>query len=263
MEAFLAPDYLQPTNFLKLTFILFIIVFVRYLVVSGLYHYIFYTLFRKKIHQRIINASPKQKKQLRKEVYWSALTSLIFALSGTGMVILWQKGYTRIYTDYSAYPLWYIPVSLGITLFLHETYYYWLHRWMHRPKVFRNIHKVHHESIKTSSLTAFSFHPVESVLQAVIIPAIVLFLPMHIYILLFLLVLMTFSGTINHAGVEVYPKSFHSHFFGKWLIGATHHDLHHKQFRFNFGLYFTFWDKWMHTESPDFTHEFIKKTNHE
>jgi sterol desaturase/sphingolipid hydroxylase (fatty acid hydroxylase superfamily) len=71
---------------------------------------------------------------------------------------------------------------------------------------------------------------------------------------------MTFSGTINHAGVEIYPKSFQGHWLGKWLIGATHHDLHHKQFRFNFGLYFTCWDKWMHTESPDFEGEFRKAT---
>ena len=131
---------------------------------------------------------------------------------------------------------------------------------MHRPKVFRKIHKVHHESIKTSSLTSFSFHPVESVLQAIVVPVITLLLPLHIYVILFLLTIMTFSATINHAGVEVYPKYFQQHWLGKWVIGATHHDLHHKQFRFNFGLYFTFWDKWMHTESPDFEEKFNNKT---
>ncbi|MGZ5247104.1 MAG: hypothetical protein ACXWV5_08645, partial [Flavitalea sp.] len=39
-------------------------------------------------------------------------------------------------------------------------------------------------------------------------------------------------------------------------IGATHHSLHHKQFKFNYGLYFTFWDKWKKTESPDFEKRF-------
>lgn len=260
METFLAPDYLRPENFLKLILILFVIVFIRYLVVSGLYHYIFFILFRKKWDRRIINPTPKQKKQLHKEISWSAITSLIFAVSGTGMVILWQQGYTQIYTDFSQYSIWYVPVSIGAALFVHETYYYWLHRWMHRPRIFRKIHKVHHESIKTSSLTSFSFHPTESVLQAIIIPVIVLFLPLHIYAILFLLMLMTFSGTINHASVEIYPKGFQRHWLGKWLIGATHHDLHHKQFRFNFGLYFTFWDRWMQTESPDYEEKFKEKT---
>jgi hypothetical protein len=46
------------------------------------------------------------------------------------------------------------------------------------------------------------------------------------------------------------PQNFQRHLFGKWLIGATHHSLHHKQFKYNYGLYFTFWDKWKKTESP-------------
>ncbi len=252
MEAFLSPDYLQPENFLRLTFILFLVIFARYLLISYLYHYLFFTLFRKQMRQCVINTPPSQKKQSQKEIYWSAITSLIFAVSGTGMVMLWQNEYTQIYTDFSEYPVWYALVSVCAALFIHETYYYWMHRWMHRPKVFRKIHKVHHESIKTSSLTSFSFHPLESVLQAIVIPVMVLFLPLHIYVILFLLIIMTFSGTINHAGVEIYPERFQWHWLGKWIIGATHHDLHHKQFRYNFGLYFTCWDKWMHTESPDF-----------
>jgi sterol desaturase/sphingolipid hydroxylase (fatty acid hydroxylase superfamily) len=38
---------------------------------------------------------------------------------------------------------------------------------------------------------------------------------------------------------------------GKWFIGATHHARHHKQYRYNFGLYFTFWDRLTNTEAPD------------
>ena len=71
---------------------------------------------------------------------------------------------------------------------------------------------------------------------------------------------MTISATINHAGVEVYPRGFEKHWLGKWIVGATHHDLHHREFRFNYGLYFTFWDKWMNTESPRFEELFREKT---
>jgi Delta7-sterol 5-desaturase len=59
----------------------------------------------------------------------------------------------------------------------------------------------------------------------------------------------------------VYPKKFHKHILGRWLIGATHHSLHHKQFRYNYGLYFTFWDKWKRTESPLYEHLFEEKTD--
>ena len=71
---------------------------------------------------------------------------------------------------------------------------------------------------------------------------------------------MSISRVINHLDIEIYPKNFHRHFFGRWLIGATHHSLHHRQFKFNYGLYFTFWDKWKKTESPQFKTLFEQKT---
>src|SRR5687767_5890132 len=132
---------------------------------------------------------------------------------------------------------------------------------MHKPAVFRIIHKTHHDSNTTSAWTAFSFHPIEGLLQAVILPAIIIFLPMHLSVLLLQLTLMTFSSVINHLEIESYPANFHKHIIGKWIIGATHHSLHHKQFRYNYGLYFTFWDKIVKTESPKFYTLFEEKTN--
>ena len=160
-------------------------------------------------------------------------------------------GFTAIYLDINAYPLWYLPIGVFITLFIQDTYYYWIHRWMHKPSVYRYIHKIHHKSVHTSVFTAFSFHPFETVLQAVILPLIVLFIPLHFYAFLFTLLIMTISATINHAGVEIYPSGKYGKWIGKWIIGATHHDKHHRKFNYNFGLYFTFWDKWMGTESQE------------
>ena len=137
-------------------------------------------------------------------------------------------------------------------MFIHETYYYWLHRWMHKSYIYRSMHKTHHDSINTSAFTSFSFHPLESIAQAIVIPGLIFVLPMHISILAILLMIMTVSAIINHLGIELYPNGFHQHWMGKWLIGATHHNLHHKKFRCNYGLYFTFWDKWMNTESEDY-----------
>ena len=37
---------------------------------------------------------------------------------------------------------------------------------------------------------------------------------------------------------------------------ATHHDLHHQGPRWNFGLYFTLWDRLMGTEHPDYVIRF-------
>ena len=184
-----------------------------------------------------------------REVGWSAITSLIFACSATLMVVAWQLDWTRLYVEWNHYPIWYLPISLLMALFIHDTYYYWLHRWMHQSrKVYLRVHKVHHDSIITNAMTSFSFHPIESIFQAIIVPFIIFLLPMHISVLLVMLVLMTISGTINHASAELYSTRWKTHWYWKWIIGASHHDLHHKKFNHNYGLYFTFWDRWMGTE---------------
>jgi len=254
------PDFSQPGWFLATMMLFFIVVIGRYFLIAGLFYSIFYIWFPQKWHHRKINSRNYKKGQFKKEISWSIITTALFAVSGAATVLLWQKGWTKVYEDVNEYAWWWLPVSLLIALMLHETYYYWLHRWMHLPKIFKIVHKVHHDSNITSPWTAFSFLPFEGLLQALFLPLLLLVLPMHLYIIIIQLTIMTFSSVINHLDIEVYPRNFYKHTIGKWLIGATHHSLHHKQFKYNYGLYFTFWDKWKKTESPLYEKLFIEKT---
>ncbi len=254
------PDFSDPLWFLAATLAMFVIIIGRYFLIAGLFHILFYLWFPKKWVHRKINLKPYKQNQFKKEVKWSMITALLFALAGAVLLVLWQKGITKVYTTVTDYALWWLPVSLLIAMLLHETYYYWLHRWMHHPAIFKIVHKVHHESNITSPWTAFSFHPLEGLLQALFLPVLLLIFPMHLYVILLQLTIMTFSSVINHLDIEIYPKGFYKHPLGKWLIGATHHSLHHKQFKYNYGLYFTFWDKWKRTESPLYAKLFEEKT---
>jgi sterol desaturase/sphingolipid hydroxylase (fatty acid hydroxylase superfamily) len=221
---------------------------------------VFKVILKNRYQSRIINNKLRKPKQSQKEIKWSAVTSFIFTLSFVGIVWLFQHGKTAIYTDISDFDWWYLPVSLLGAMLIHEAYYYFLHRWMHHPKVFKYFHYVHHDSIVTSPWTAFSFHPIESILQALIVPLIVSFIPMHMSVIFFLLILMTVTATINHLHIEVYPKGFSKHWFGKWWIGSSHHSLHHSKYHFNYGLYFTFMDSLFKTESSDYLSLFEDKT---
>jgi lathosterol oxidase len=246
------PDFSTPFWIGILTLLFFVIITGRYFFVAGIFYLIFYVWVPKKWKSRKINSRNYKPGQFKLEVKWSIITSLLFSIAGTATVILWQKGYTKVYIDKFLYGWWYLPVSLLIFMLLHETYYYWLHRWMHLPKVFKIVHKVHHDSNITSPFTAFSFHPLEGFLQAIFFPVMLMILPMHYYVVIIQLTIMTISSVINHLDIEIYPEKFNNNFVGKWLIGATHHSLHHKQFKYNYGLYFTFWDKIKKTESPFF-----------
>lgn len=257
---FLQKDYRLIFNFAYLFIVFAIIVFLRYIVLSGIYLRFIYIPLSVKGSKRIL--SPKIKlSQRNKEIFWSGISSILFGLVGVLMIMAWQYGYTKIYTTTSDYPVWYLLVSFILAALVHETYYYWLHRILHHPKLFRWIHKTHHDSVTTSVWTSFSFHPLESLLQAVVIPIIVIIIPMHIYVLLAFLAFMTISAIINHAGVEIFPSESHKHWLGKYFIGATHHDQHHRKYLFNYGLYFTIWDKWMGTESLDYSEKFEKHTS--
>lgn len=248
----LIPDFGNPSSFFITFLVLFLIINTRFFLTAGFFYLFFYKWYKKKWFHKKINTRNYSPSQLKREIKWSIMTALIFAFTGTMMFVIWQKGYTNIYLTFHSFDLFYIPFSLLLILGIHETYYYWMHRWMHLPKIFRLVHRVHHESKITTPFTASSFHPLEAILQGIFFPLILLTIPMHLIVLGTLLTIMTVSSVINHLDIEIFPENFNRHNIGKWFIGATHHSLHHMKFKKNFGLYFTFWDKILKTESESY-----------
>lgn len=237
----------SPVELLLFLLGMFLVVYGRYLIFSAGYHYLVSKIARK-TKRGFLRSGPSQWK---KEITWSACSAFVFAALTILTVWLYQEGWTKIYTDAAIYGMPYFFFSIGILLIGYETYYYWLHRWMHIPSVYKKIHSIHHASIHTSVFTSFAIHPLEAVLQFIFLPLISMILPFHYLAIATVLIVMTVSAVINHGAFEIFPKSFLLKAPGKFMIGATHHDLHHKEFKTNFGLYFTFWDKWMKTESPN------------
>lgn len=249
MEKILTFDGNIARGLLVYTLIFFFAILFRYFVAAGIFYYYYYVKNFSRYDNRRLSKRLAKKEQLRKEVMWSVKSSAIFAFFGAVTFWLWEQELTAIYLDVEKFGLWYLPVSLVIISLIHETYYYWVHRWMHHPRVFRTVHKVHHDSRIPTPWTAFSFHPWESLLEALIVPLILLVVPVNVYVLGLYLLLMTVSSVINHLDIEIYPESFQKSRLGKLFIGATHHHYHHREFNSNYGLYFTFWDKWMATEN--------------
>ena len=241
-------DFTDPLTFIISLVLLVVIVFLRYVLLSGAYHWMVSKFGPTFLKHRLLYAPLNHSKQIRRELVLSSYSALIFGVVGMVVLVMYQLGLTKVYTDLNEYPLWYIPLSVIIYLLIHDFYYYWLHKWMHLSPVLRRYHMAHHKSVRTTAFTSFSFHPVESVLQAVILPVIVMILPMSLVAVFITLFLMTLSAVINHAGVEVYPIGKRAGFIRTHFIGATHHDQHHRNMKKNYGLYFTFWDRWMKTE---------------
>lgn len=182
--------------------------------------------------------------QMRREIGWSLASAAIYGVPAGIVAWGWQAhGWTRIYADVHAFPLWYLPVSLFLYLFAHDTWFYWTHRLLHRPAWFRVAHAVHHASRPPTAWAAMSFHPIEAITGAVVIPALVFVIPIHVGVLGLVLAIMTLMGVTNHMGWEMFPRGFVRSRVGNWLITASHHQLHHERYQCNYGLYFRFWDR--------------------
>jgi sterol desaturase/sphingolipid hydroxylase (fatty acid hydroxylase superfamily) len=213
-----------------------LIVGLRYLIASGAF------AFATRLRHPALYAGLD--KQIRIEIGWSLASAAIYGVPAGVVAWGWQnRGWTRIYTDIADWPLWYLPVPVLLYLLAHDAWFYWTHRLMHRPALFRIAHTVHHASRPPTAWAAMSFHPVEALTGAIVIPALVFLVPIHAGALGLVLAIMTIMGVTNHMGWEIFPRFLHSGPLGGWLITASHHQRHHQLYGCNYGLYFRFWDR--------------------
>lgn len=213
-----------------------LIVGLRYLATSGL----FAGLTARRFPGRLAGQGP----QIRREIGWSLASAAIYGVPAGIVAWGWQnRGWTQIYTDGPAHSLWWMPLSVLAFLLLHDTWFYWTHRLMHRPWWFKAMHAVHHDSRPPTAWAAMSFHPWEAVSGAVVVPLLVFLIPIHVAMLGLVLAIMTLMGVTNHMGWELFPRQLVHGKFGQWLITASHHELHHQKYRCNYGLFFRHWDR--------------------
>ncbi len=130
-----------------------------------------------------------------------------------------------------------------------------MHRTIHRPLLYRHVHRVHHESVDTTPFTAYRFHPVEGLLEmgsAVLVIGYVALVPVHIGAIVAWQVGAIAFNVIGHMGYEIYPAWWNNNGLLKWKTTSTHHNMHHERFEGNYGLYFRWWDRLMKTEVADY-----------
>jgi len=213
-----------------------LIVALRYLASSGLFAWLTHKLRPGRYH----GLEP----QIRHEIRSSLVSAAIYGIPAGLTFWSWRHlGWTQMYLDPLEYSLWYLPFSAMIYLFAQDTWFYWTHRAMHWPPLFRLAHSVHHDSRRPTAWAAMSFHLIEAVTGAVVIPALIFLVPIHIGMLGLVLAIKTVMGVTNRMGWEMFPRWFVHSRFGNWVITASHHEHHHEEYRCNYGLYFRFWDK--------------------
>jgi sterol desaturase/sphingolipid hydroxylase (fatty acid hydroxylase superfamily) len=225
------------------------IIWARYFVVAGLFYWLLWGRPEEKVRATRLSAVRPTRKIVSFEIRMSLLSSLIYAAPGALVIEAYKRGGTAIYTGIdSVWAILWIPVSVFIYLAIHDAYFYWSHRAMHHPKLFHAMHLAHHRSRNPTPWAGFSFHPWESIISAWPLPLAAFFIPIHVGAVFFLLIFMTVVSITNHAGWEILPRGMVKGLFGRHVISATHHNVHHTDYHANYGLYFRFWDRVMGTD---------------
>lgn len=176
--------------------------------------------------------------QVRDNMIWS-LGSGVAAWTFLEVLYFWSaaNGYVPTLTFAEA-PVWIVVSALLLPSF-RSAHFYWIHRMLHWPPLYRRVHALHHRNINIGPWSGMSMHPVESVIymSSVLIHFVV---PSHPVIVLLHLYSTALGPALSHSGFEkVLVKD-------KKLLdaGHFHHQLHHRFFECNYGTPEMPWDEW-------------------
>ena len=230
----------------------------RYVVGAGGVYLIVNLGLAARLARQKIRASGPVSGQIFREFTASLRTVAIFAAVGTLIGLGSRSGVIEIYHEIADYGWAYFAASIIILIVAHDAWFYWSHRLLHHRALFRRLHKLHHRSHNPTPFTSYSFDVGEAVVNAAFLPLALLLLPAHPVALFIFVTHMILRNALGHCGIEVFPiRASGKPLFG-WLTSVTHHDLHHSHGRWNMGLYFTWWDRWMGTEHPDYHERFAE-----
>ncbi len=221
--------------------------------------FIFYILLKKTMWFRKVQKKMPALTDYGRDIFYSLVSVTIFATVAL-IVFYYARDYTQRYTDISEYGMPYYVLSFVLMFVIHDTYFYWMHRGMHHPSLYKYVHRIHHRSTNPSPWTAYAFHPIEGFLEALIVPILAFSLPLHTSALPSFFLFQIFYNVYGHLGFELYPKNFHKTWIGRYINTSVAHNLHHDKFHGNYGLYFLIWDRLMGTVREDYDHRFEETT---
>lgn len=223
-----------------------------YFVMAFSVYHLLYSILGQKLnaHRGLMNLHSRI--AIKDDIKLSILSCALFAFGAACFMVCYRQGYTQVYTRWAMPDLGYIALSYITVLLLQDTYFYFAHRLSHHRIFYKWTHQGHHQSRPPTPWTFFALEPLEAFGQAAFLFCITMIMPLHIGVLVAVLLTMSTWAMGNHLGFQIVPDSCISRHLGQWFIGSAHHLVHHQKITHHYGLYFTFWDKVLGTQDPEY-----------
>ena len=241
--------------------------FIIILIAFGLFYYalpvsiayfLFFSWDGNPLRANRIQDRTTSARDIRREITSSCKAIVIFSILITILVQSIKAGKSAIYTDIDKYGIIYFVCSPLLAMIIHDSYYYWLHRAMHNPLLFRWFHALHHKSGTPTPWAIYAFQPLEVIFTFLSFALIVILLPLHPMMLGVYLFVSLFNNIAGHLGFEIVPPLRSTPWLTRYCLTVSFHDLHHSSIRTNYGVYFLFWDSLMNTVHPKYKEIYSK-----
>lgn len=233
----------ELSNVINLIILPFIIHFVSFWVPSTIYAALDYYCLK---NEKFMLEYKLQGDQLVKRDLDSYLHAAKMALKNQGWFLLFLTLTSPICVlrgiDLNANmsSIFMLGVHTGLTYLMLSCLFYYIHRVLHWPILYKKFHKMHHEWQAPVACSAIYAHPLEHILNNVIpifVPSILL--KLHPYELYVLIAIATIHSVNVHSGYNFY------------ICQAKEHDDHHKYFICNYGAGLNWFDHFHKTRYID------------
>lgn len=202
-----------------------------YALLSGA-SYLYFFVLKRDLYVPDYRPDPASMLQSVKWAFYSVAGNAVLMLP-VEVAILRGKSQLYYSVDERGWP--YLFATVLAELAVSETLIYWIHRGLHQRFFYRTLHKSHHQFRVPTPLASLAFNPLDSFAQAA---------PHHLCAFLFPLNGWVYHGYV--AMVMVWAVLIHDRicFVPFGIVNHTGcHTAHHWYNKFNFGQFFTFWDR--------------------
>ncbi|MDI3335193.1 sterol desaturase family protein [Defluviimonas aestuarii] len=179
--------------------------------------------------------------QVHDNMFWTLGPGVAF-LTLWQVVTMWlmANGHVPV-IRFAEHPVWFV-LALMLLPIWSAFHFYWVHRFLHVPFLYRTVHSLHHRNVNIGPWSGMSMHPVETFLYFSSF-AIHWIVPTHPVHLIFHVLYQGPGAAMTHTGYEdllIKDKR-------RLALGTFYHQLHHRYYECNYGNQEMPWDRWFGT----------------